>query len=429
MKISSALLWVVAPLAALNMACSSSAAVQAAEKGDYAALKRHLADGLKNNSLDGGEARSIAEAVARHEVQKASGEDSKSRVRELRACAAQASGILEDRAGKDDEAAALAALTLLDERLARPARWRDRARHEAPHWRAVGARTLVDTDQAEQRRALFADLFTPVRQAAFRAAADAADPADQPLLLDAVRLDPDEEARITAARGVGATGGAASVLALKDRWFASSEPVRLSILRAWGTSSSYEVGGREQLFWAAEGEQGAPALIASVLLLRGKGHDADVGRGGFLRALREGVAAHRVQALLLANLGDAPQKELVLKAAESDEGPVKVAALGRLTELKDQRDRALTELGAIAAGDSNERNAARSALAKARDRRVVQLLADDTSPEKTTEPGVRAWAAGELASMKEFPHAAQPLADEDPSVRTRVACAILAVPR
>jgi hypothetical protein len=105
---------------------------------------------------------------------------------------------------------------------------------------------------------------------------------------------------------------------------------------------------------------------------------------------------------------------------------VRVAALSRLTERKEHKERALTELGAIAAGDSTERNAARSALVKARDRRVVQLLAEDT---RAQEPGVRAWAAGELASMKEFPHAAQPLADAEASVRTRVACAILAVPR
>lgn len=426
MKISPALLWLVAPVAALNLACTSSAAVKAAEKGDYAALQRHLADGMKSGSLDGGEVRAIAEAVARRELSSAQGDDSKTRVRELRACAAQTRDLLEERSAKEDEGAALAALTLLDERLARPSRWRERARHEAPHWRAVGARSLIETDQGEERRALFADLFTPVRQAAFRAAVDAVDPKDQALLLEAVRLDPDEDVRITAARGVGSLGGEGAVLALKDRWASSSEPVRLSILRAWGARASYTTGGRDQLFWAAEHEQGGPSLVASLILLRNPGSDADVGRGGFLRAMDGGVAQTRVMAIQLADLGDEAQRTLVEKASEDGEGPVRVAALSRLTERKEHKERALTELGAIAAGDSTERNAARSALVKARDRRVVQLLAEDT---RAQEPGVRAWAAGELASMKEFPHAAQPLADAEASVRTRVACAILAVPR
>jgi hypothetical protein len=426
MKISPALLWLVAPVAAMNLACTSSAAVKAAEKGDYGALQRHLADGMKSGSLDGGEVRAIAEAVARRELSSAQGDDSKTRVRELRACAAQARDLLEERSAKDDEGAALAALTLLDERLARPSRWRERAHHEAPHWRAVGARSLIETDQGEERRALFADLFTPVRQAAFRAAVDAVDPKDQALLLEAVRLDPDEDVRITAARGVGSLGGEGAVLALKDRWASSSEPVRLSILRAWGARASYTTGGRDQLFWAAEHEQGGPSLVASLILLRNPGSDADVGRGGFLRAMDGGVAQTRVMAIQLADLGDEAQRTLVEKASEDGEGPVRVAALSRLTERKEHKERALTELGAIAAGDSTERNAARSALVKARDRRVVQLLAEDT---RAQEPGVRAWAAGELASMKEFPHAAQPLADAEASVRTRVACAILAVPR
>jgi hypothetical protein len=426
MKIPSASLWLLALVAALNLACTSSAAVKAAEKGDYAALQRHLADGLKKGSLDGGEVRAVAGAVVRRELSSAQGDDSKARVRELRACAAQAQDILRDRSEKDDEAAALAALILLDERLAHPSRWRERASHEAPHWRAVGARSLTEPDQGDQRRALFADLFTSVRYAAFRAAVDALDPRDLPMLLDAVRLDPEEDIRITAAQGVGALGGEQATLALKDRWASSSEPVRLAILRAWGARASYPSGGRDLLFWAAEQEQGAPSLVASLILLRGPGSDADVGRGGFLRAMDGGVATTRVMAISLANLGDELQLKLVEKASEDGEGPVRVAALSRLTEHKDRREQALAALGEIAAGDSNERNAARSALARARDRRVVQLLAEDT---RAQEPGVRAWAAGELASMKEFPHAAQPLADAEPSVRTRVACAILAVPR
>jgi hypothetical protein len=118
--------------------------------------------------------------------------------------------------------------------------------------------------------------------------------------------------------------------------------------------------------------------------------------------------------------------EAVKKASEGTDLRVKVAALARLAALPESRTAALEALGPLAAGSGGERNAARTALAQAGDRRVVALLQQDVS---AAEPGVRAWAASELASMKEWPSAAPALADDDPSVRTRSACAILAVRR
>lgn len=406
--------------------CASSGAVKAAEKGDYAALKQHLADEMKAGKISGGEARAVAHAVIGFEVRTTKGDDAPKRISELRGCAPQAEGILSDRTGQDDEAGALAAYLLVDEHLHRPGKWASKASSESPHWRAVGARALVDSSQGDRRRELFLDVFTLVRQGALRAAVEAADPQDLGALLEAVRVDPDEQARISAAKGVGKLGGADAVLALKDRWFSASEPVRSALVEAWGSKASFSTGGRDQLFWVAETTHGSPAISAAMALLRMGAEESVIGRSALLKAFESEPMPGRVMAINLADLGDALQREAVIKASEEGDPLVKVAALGRMTSLDDRRAKALEELGAIAATDGPARNAARTALAKARDRRVVELLAADT---KDTEPGVRVWAASELASMKEFPHAAQVLADDDASVRVRAACAILAVPR
>ncbi|RYE87402.1 MAG: hypothetical protein EOO75_14515 [Myxococcales bacterium] len=421
---SAAVVVLGATMTMVGAGCGSSAAVKAAERGDYAALRAALAQEQKDGQLDRGEARAVANAVVRREVSEGKGDDGVARVNELRGCAEQARDVLDDRSEKSDEPAAASALLLLDEQLAGSGRWRKRASDSDPGWRAVGARSLVDDDEeGDERRALFNDMVTSVRRAAFRASFDAGDGRDRGLLLEAVRVDPDDEVRATAARSVGRMADQDVVLALKDRWYGSSDLVRASIVRAWATSSSYGRGGREQLFWVAESDRGSTSLTAATLLLRHAGDDGAVGRGAMLRALDEGATPLRVAAINQANLGDEAQLELVKKASEAGDGQVKVAALSRLVERKDSRARSLEELATVAQAEGPARNAARSALARARDRRVVTLLADDT---RATEPGVRAWAASELAAMHEFPHAAQTLADDDVSVRTRAACAILA---
>ena len=413
----------VSLVALLNVGCGSSAAVQAANRGDYAALRQALAQEMKAGDIGTGEAHAVAHAVAQREVREGKGDDGVARVNELRACASAAKGILDDRTDKHDDPGAASALILLDENLARSGRWRSKASDSDPYWRAVGARTLTDDDEGDERRALFIDLSTPVRRAAFRASLEAGDNRDRGLLLEAVRVDPDDEVRATAARSVGRLGDQDVVLALKDRWYGSSDLVRASIVRAWGATSSYDHGGRDQLYWVAESDTGSTSLTAAALLLSRGGDARSVGRGAMLRSLDEGPSAVRIAALSQADLGDDAQLALVVKASESGDGAVKVAALSRLTERKEKRVKALEELGTLAAGSGVERNAARSAMAKAHDRRVVSLLVEDT---RATEPGVRAWAAGELAAMHEYPQAAQVLADDDASVRTRVACAILA---
>ena len=415
-------------LGALSPACASSGAVKAAERGDYPALKQLLSDEFRAQKLDGKEARRVAHAVVDREIREAQGPDAVARVDEVRLCAKHARDILERRAHKDDEGGARAAFVLVDERLEHASRWVDRASSPDAGWRAVGARGLVDGEHGELRRQLFVDMDARVRRGAFGASVDAGDPADAPLLLESIRLDPDPTVRSLATRAAGGLGGRDVVMHLKDRWLSADgdEPLRSSISVAWGLEPSFDAGGRDELVWAAETEHGAPAVSAATTLLRRGGEGAEAGRAALARAVTGGPSPVRVMAINLSDMSDGVEREAVTKASQDPDGPVKVAALDRLTDDAGARDKALAELGTIAAGSSKQRNAARSALARAKDRRVVLLLADDLG---SPEPGVRAWAAQELSRMREFPQAAQVLADPVVTVRMQAACAILAMPR
>ncbi|MFO0662256.1 MAG: hypothetical protein U0165_20860 [Polyangiaceae bacterium] len=409
---------------ALN-GCASSGAVKAAERGDLPTLKKQLADGLKSGSLSTGESRSVAQALASREVKQAKGEEGVVRIDDVLGCVRELEGTLDDKAREKDATAARAAFALVDAHL-EGSRWVDKVNSDDASWRAVGARSLVDQSGATKRRELFVDLDTQVRRAALSAALDAPFVEDAPVLLETVRLDPDRLSRTLAARAVGAIGGRTVVLALKDRWAAADEPLRATFASAWASPASAKEGGLDQLLWAAESEQGVPSLTASATLLRFGGKEANIGAAALARAIENGSTNTRTIAIAFANLDRPEHREAVKKAAEDADQGVKVAALGKLGILKDERAHALEELGVIAASDSPHRNAARTAMAQLRDRRVVALLAADLSSSK---PGVRMWAAQTLAGMHELPQAAQALADDDVAVRTRVACSILSSPR
>lgn len=414
---------VVLSLSALT-GCGSSIAVQAAERGDYAGLRQRLATTKK--AMDGGEARAIARAVVKHELATAKPEDAVQRIDEVRGCLVKVDDLVAQRAKTHDAAGARAAFFLLDSGIATGDKWRDEVSSEDGAWRAVGARLLVSRGQGAKRRELFLDLDARVRRSAMYAAAEAGDAADTPLLLETVRLDPDTLARDAALRAVGRIGSRDIVLSLRDRWATGDEPLRGGIVSAWGTRAGLDAGGRDQLVWVVETTRGVPAIDAAAILMRGDGADVGIGRAGLLRAIDDGPTETRVVALNLAPLSDPAVLEGVKKASEAPDLRVKVAALSRLASVPASRAAALDALGPLAAGNGGERNAARTALAQAGDRRVVTLLEQDIS---APEPGVRAWAAAQLASMKEWPSAAPALADDDPSVRTRSACSILSVRR
>jgi hypothetical protein len=434
-------------LLALANGCATAGLVPAAEKGDLAALRQRIDEAKKQGKLGGGEVRDAAHETARQVVKKADKSDD---LDGIRMCVRELSSSLFDRAKNHDEVGAKAAYLLLDEDRASPSRWHDRVGDADAAWRAVGARSLVAPADGSQRRALFLDLDPRVRVGAIEAAYRALDKDDARPLLEVVRLDPDGLARNLGARTVGAIGGRDVVLGLRDRWDHADEPLRSAIASSFGFTASYDEGGRDALVWIAETQSGSPGVTAGSTLYRATKDDQPIGRAALLRALTSGSTSVRVMAIQLSPLDDTEVRAEIEKAAglaeepkpaageaeagEADSPPkstraidtaVKVAALGKLALRSDHRERALEALGPIAASEDRAANAAKVAMATARDRRVVPLLVKDLS---STLPEVRAWAASILAGMHELQEAAPALADSETLVRARAACSIVRAP-
>ncbi|MCC6646108.1 MAG: hypothetical protein IT374_11120 [Polyangiaceae bacterium] len=404
--------------------CGTSTGVGLAERGDYAGLRRYVE--AHQRKLDGGEVRDIAHAVVARTLKDTKPEDASARLDLLQGCLKKVDDVVERRAKTRDDAGAHAAFLLVDGGVVSPGGYREEAGSDDAGWRAVGARTLFRERDGARRRGLFVDLDVRVRRGALFAALDAADPGDAGALLDAARLDPDGLVRGVAARAAGRIGGRDVVLTLKDRWATADEPLRSSLASAWGMAASYDAGGRDQLLWVVETSRGVPALTAAGLLKGRGGSEAEAARAAILRAVESGPTDARVSAIGYLDADDPDAQKAMEKASEDGDLRVRVAALGRLAWRKDHKQKALDDLAGYATGTSAVRNAARSAMAVAGDRRVVSLLAEDT---RSAEPNVRAWAATELASMREFPDAAPVLADDDADARTRAACALLAMKR
>ncbi|HEU4533147.1 MAG TPA: hypothetical protein VFS00_03480, partial [Polyangiaceae bacterium] len=326
------------------------------------------------------------------------------------------------RARTRDAVGARAAYVLVDAGLADADDFDARDDDPDGAWRAVGARSLTGGGAGQRRRALFLDLDARARRAALQAALDAADRADAPALLEVVRLDPDGVARNVAAAALGRVGDREVVSALRDRWETADEPLRAAIASAWASEANAPAGGRDRLLWALSSDSGAASVAAASALVRLGGRDAGYGAAALARFIDEDTSDNRTLAIRLAATDDPDLKRALRRAAESDDRAVRVAALQRLGYDPAERARALAQLGPIAAGSSPEAPDARSALAELRDRRAVMLLFQD---ETHADPDRRARAAADLAAMGEAPWAARALADVDPSVRTRAACAVL----
>ncbi len=405
--------------------CASSAAVRSAERGEWRPVRAEHGARARRGSLGAGEVRDVARAVAGRELAAARGDEGLRRVDEARACADPLEDELDRRARGRDAVGARAAYVLVDAGLASPGHWGASADHPDGAWRAVGARALADAGvEGAKRRALFLDLDARVRRAALQAALDAEDPADTNALLDVVRLDPDGVVRNTAAAALGRIGGRDVVAALRDRWETADEPLRAAIAAAWAAEPSARAGGRDRLLWAvsSSSQSGAASVAAAAALLRFGGRDAGYGAATLVRFLDEDTSDNRTLAIRLASPADPDLKRALRRAAESEDRPVRVAALHRLAYDPAERAAALAQLGPIAAGSSPEAPDALAALADLRDRRAVMLLFRE---EEHQDPDRRARAASALAAMGEAPWAARSLADDDPSVRTRVACALL----
>ena len=461
-RVSAVRLWLASTLVLAGCSgglagCSGSAALRAADAGDVDGLRTSLKAEIGAGQVDLGEAQDIAERLLRHQIETAQGPGGERSLGSLDGCAARFDGALSRRADHDDELGARAALLRIEAGLDAPMSHSEHLRSSAPRWRAVAVRSLTLPAAAAAsaddplvwagvwRRKLMVDPSAEVREAALRAAVDAADPADVEALLEAGRLEPEPNARRIAIQALGAIGTRRAVFGLDDLWTSTDEEGRLAIVGAWAqaarrggepgdqrvckpTEPQPRCAAWQKLARVAERSTGMPSLVAALELV----HDAPPNEAGTIegnaaavieRVIDEASTRVRVEAIASAPLSWAYLVEAIVEAAASDDPLVAVAANARRIELGgDDRKAALAALRAVAKEGGLAAEAARAALVDAGDRDVVPLLSSDAASKSAEQ---RATAARQYAVLGQVGEAAALLADADAGVRTRAACAIL----
>lgn len=409
--------------------CASTPGLGAAERGDYAALQKDLASDYAAGKLTNDEAARVAHAVASYEIAKAAGEEGRSRVHELAACAHELDSPLSDRMKTRDAIGAEAAMARLDSGELSTSDARDYFGDKDDAWRAIGARGLVEDDDAAAREKAFVDPSPLVRRSAFRAAAQATDARDVSALAEAARLDPDGLARTDAVRAMARIGGKNVVDSLRDVWTHADEPLKDDIALAWSAPQSYDAGGREELRILIAQEKGAGVIAAAGSVAREHTRDAEMRASALAllsRAIERGTERERLEALAISPLAPELMDSVHHASVDTGDASVEVAALARLLENDHDRAVATTALEAFAAQHDENASRARLILAEAGDMRIQAWIeADLHAPSARSRIG----AATALAAAGRSARGALLLADTDPEVRTRVSCTLLAAAR
>jgi hypothetical protein len=415
--------WILMALWLGSSGCASSSVVTTARHGDLTQLKREIEASRKRGELNRGTVRDLAEAIAGREVRSAKGSEAVQRMRSIRPCATSILPVLRERAARGDDIGAEATLILLE--LGKLGRSAELERHRdasAGAWRAVAARAALAPKYGLLRREWMRDADERVRRAALAAAIDAPQADDLDALLEAARRDPDPLSRSLALRASGAVGGEQAVMALDDLWQRADETTRIGIVDAWAMPASLRSGGRDRLVRIVESTRGMPALAAAGALVRHGGSGAELGIAALTRAMVDGSRDERSLALRLAPLEDRDIVAALQKAAKDRDPVLQVAALTRLLEIGGEREQALKKLRQLSQKKDEAAISARSALAGADDRSVIPRFDEQLGSPRSNE---RQLAALGLLELRQWPRVATALADDDPSVRTAVACSVL----
>lgn len=421
------------PLALLALVgCAQDPPVHSALHGNLSELRRDIASAERAHELDRKSVVNLARAVAERELTSARGEDGALRVRALRPCALPLKNRMEQRAQSDDDVGAELGLILLELHVADQRAMLERyLRSPSGGWRAVAARAAVRAIDGDVRRALFVDSDERVRRAAFAAAYEAHQPSELEALLESARVDPDPYAQTLATRAAGASGGEHAVLALKDQWLTADDSQRIAIVDAWSEPASFAAGGARELELAADGGAGLAPLSASQALLRAGGPTAERAKARLRRALSDGSDDEKRLAIAFVPL-DAESEAALLRAAHEASPQLRVLAWNRLRESAAQHGDALRALQAVAKAkpsseaEAQARDAALSALAQAGDSSVQPTLVANLHDKN---PQTRWRAARGLVHVGDYADAATALADDDPNVRSDVACNLLSQAR
>lgn len=411
--------------------CAASPMVEAAEAGDHARLAREIDAAKKAGELDDDSVEDVAVAVATREIEKAKGDPGEKLIFGFSSCAEGLEGALDDRADEEDDVAAAASQVLLSAGLVDEDEFEDFAidKDPRPAFRALGARSLVDLEYEDLRRTLFLDLDERVRVGALKAALSQPTVADFDALLEAARLDPNSQARSTAARALGRVGGTRSAIALKDLWRGADGRLREAVAAGWASPPTFEAGGRQQLQIAAE--SGAEGSVQAALLLSRTSalepeskRSRDAALGVLVRTIKQGTREDRGLAILMT-----PSSPIVLEAVreakDSGDTAVAILAYARLVRegKPEEQKKSKEKLFDLAKADDPDAPRARSELASLGDKRVIPMLEKDLVAKN---PFARAYAARTLVTLGELPKAAPLLADKELQVRSDVACAVIA---
>ncbi len=413
--------------------------MNAAERGDLSGLRAAIGAKEKAGSLHNQEAADLARVVAEREIDHAGPKDALSRVREIRSCASELDDALERRMRARDDAGAEAALARLEDGRLDPDDAREYVASPDDGWRAVGARSLVREEDAAARARALVDPGPKVRRAAIGAMLAAGDHRALPALEEAARLDPELLVRTDAVRAIGLLAVPDGDVSnrLRDLWTGADDALREDIAAAWAAPAVFGAGGSEALRVLLASQDGPGVLAAAGAVLRApRVRDAELlsaARARLARSIENDTLRNRLHAIAVAPLSPkegepagvaAPILDAMRKASRDDDDGVRLAALSRLTESKPDRDPAVLALEAMAGRKDKPElgSRARLALARAGDLRVQAWIEEDLGAK---DPEVRLSAVDALAALGRSGRGAPVLADADPSVRTRAACALL----
>ncbi len=416
--------------------CAGSAAARAAARGDDAAMKAAILEKHKLGKLSDGEAAEIAKAVVERELSKAQGDAAVDRVHDVRSCVPAVASALEERAKIHDEAGAEAALALFEGGELSISSAKAWLHDPSDPWRAVGARALGDEDDRDARLAALVDPSARVRRAAARASADAKDERDLDALFETARVDPEPIVRSEAVRAIARIdrGGMTTVNRLRDLWTSADDPLREDIAIAYTANGLAATGGADAVRTLVAAGHGPGVISAAAAILRPRSQqlfDAEIKKSAvalLVRAIDEGPRRERMFALAVARI-DEPDLAAAIKRATTceDDLDIRLSAYVRLLESKDTavHDAAAKEVLAFAGPEMKGAlgRRARLALADAGDVRIQAWIEADLA---TDDPSGRLAAVQALSALHRAARGAPILADDDPRVRTRAACTILA---
>ena len=420
------LLALVTPLAAAPLSgCSRSPIVKTAFTGDLGPLKSQIVAAQAAGTLTASETRQIAQAVAEREIASAKSHEADVRMMNLRPCALPLADALVTRAESGiDDSAATAELLLVETGLLNPDGLTERyASSESPAWRTLAARGAVTEDSLPLRPPFYRDADPGVRRGALRAALKQPNTPELQELIQVARLDPDPLNRSLAARAVGRIGGDDAVVGLVDLWARAEGPERIAIVDGFSARETFSTGGAAELGRVIESGPSLPAVTAAATLVaQGDPEQRGLALSILKVTIVEGDSKEQKAALRIAPLSDPEILEAVVEASKATDSFVRVAALSRLTAVDSKRGAALAALQELAAPDDDVAVDARSALAQAKDPSVIPALEKQL---QAPAPEQRQRAALDLVQLGQLPLAAAELADSAPSVRLRVACAML----